>query len=144
MVHALDEVRRVLVPEGILIDLRPLMARWPIEVVSARGLTETGHVDDFPEPVNADVASDKAMKEAESLGWFRREQEEFFPFFYSWDTPREMEEFIADEWADVIRLSEEAKRATRAAWTVGDADSRVRLRLKILITRWKKQTEQET
>ena len=140
MVHALAEIRRVLVCNGVLLDVRPLMDRWQIEVVSARESRETGRVDDFPEPIAMDVAANQAMREVEALGWFRREQEEFFPFSYSWDTPSEMEEFIAEEWSDVIGLSEEARAATRSAWALGDADSRVRLRLKMLITRWKKQT----
>ena len=140
MVHALAEIRRVLVPSGVLIDIRPLADRWRIEVVSARGSRETGRVDDLPEQVNADVASNEAMRQAESQSWFRREQEELFPFFYSWDTPSEMEEFIADDWSDFIELSEEAKQATRSAWALGDADSRVRVRVNVLISTWRKTT----
>ncbi len=137
MVHALEEIRRVLVPDGILIDIRPLADHWFVEVVSARGFTETGRVDDLPEQVNGDVAANEAMREVEKRGWFRREQEQFLPFFYSWDTPSEMEEFVADEWSDFIGLGEEARRATRSAWAIGDADSRVRVRVKILIARWR-------
>jgi hypothetical protein len=140
MVHALHEIRRVLVQDGLLIDIRPLAERWPVEVVTLRGFQETGRVDDLPDQVDGDVASNEAMKAAESRGWFRREQEELFPFFYSWDTPNEMEEFIADDWADFIGLGEESKKATRAAWAVADADSRVRVRVKILITRWRRLT----
>ena len=138
MVHALEEVRRVLKPDGILIDIRPLNGQWPIEVASTRESRETGHVDDLPEPLNADKASNKAVKEVEAHGWFNREQEEYFPFFYSWDTPSEMEEFIADDWSDFIALNENAKMATRSAWAIADADSRVQVRVKILITKWKK------
>jgi hypothetical protein len=137
MVHALQETRRVLKPDGILIDIRPLNGEWPIEVVSTRGSKETGRVDDLPEPLNADRASNEAMNEVESRGWFRREQEELFPFFYSWDTPSEMEQFIAEDWSDFITLGEASKWATRSAWATGDADSRVRVRVKISITRWK-------
>ncbi|HSB02411.1 MAG TPA: hypothetical protein VLE49_17295 [Anaerolineales bacterium] len=137
MVHALEEIRRVLVPDGTLIDIRPLNDHWRVEVVSARGFEETGRVDDLPEQVNADAASNEAMREAEARGWFQREREELFPFFYSWDTPTEMEEFIAEDWSDFIGLGEEAKRATRSAWATGDADSRVRVRVKILITKWR-------
>ncbi|HSL30512.1 MAG TPA: hypothetical protein VK900_15035 [Anaerolineales bacterium] len=141
MVHALEETRRVLVPEGVLIDIRPIAERWPIEVVSTRGINETGRVNDLPEQVNADVASNKAMADVEARGWFRREQEELFPFFYSWDTPSELEEFIADDWGDFIELDEETRRTTRAAWASADADSRVRVRMKVSITRWKKITD---
>ena len=138
MVHALSEIQRVLVPDGILIDMRPLAEQWQIEVVSANEFKETGRVMDLPEQVNGDLAANQAMKEAEARGWFKREQEEFFPFYYSWDTPSEMEEFIADDWADFIDLSEEAKKATRSAWALGNADSRVRVRMKVLMTRWQK------
>ena len=138
MVHALEEVRRVLKPDGILIDIRPLNGQWPIEVASTRESRETGHVDDLPEPLNADKASNKAMKEVEAHGWFNREQEEYFPFFYSWDTPSEREEFIADDWSDFIALNENTKMATRSAWAIADADSRVQVRVTILITKWKK------
>lgn len=137
MVHALDEIRRVLMPGGILIDIRPLSDRWPVEVVSARGFQETGRVDDSPEPLHADVASNKAMQEVEARGWFRREQQELFPFFYSWDTPSEMETFVAEDWSDFIELSDDVKKATRSAWAIGEADSRVRVRVKISITRWR-------
>lgn len=138
MVHALDEIRRVLVPDGVLIDIRPLADRWPVEVVSKLGFKEAGRADDLPEQVNADAESNAAMQAVALRGWFRREQEETFPFFYSWDTPSEMEEFIRDDWADFIGLSEELKKATRAAWAIGEADSRVRVRVRVLITRWKR------
>ncbi len=136
MVRALHEIWRVLVPGGILIDIRPLNDRWPVEVVSARGFEETGRVADSAEQVRVDHASNEAMRAVERGGWFRREQEEFFPFFYSWDMPSEMEEFVAKEWSDFIELGKEIKSATRSAWAIGDADSRVRIRVKILITRW--------
>lgn len=137
MVHALEEIRRVLTPGGVLIDIRPLADRWQVEVESLRGVRETGRVEDLPEQVNGDVAANKAMGEVERSGWFRREQEELFPFFYSWDTPSEMEEFIAEDWADFIGVNEEVRQATRSAWAISDADSRVRVRVKILITRWR-------
>jgi hypothetical protein len=137
MVHALDEARRILKPDGILLDIRPLNGQWQIEVVSAREVIETGHVEDRPEPLNADKASNEAMNEVESRGWFQREQEEFFSYLYSWDMPSEMEQFVAEDWSDFIGLSEEVKMATRSAWATADADSRVRVRVKILITRWK-------
>ena len=137
MVHALDEIRRVLVPGGVLIDIRPLADRWRIEVGSSDRFKESGRVEDLPIQVNADTASNESMREVESRGWFQREQQAFFPFLYSWDTPSEMEEFVAEEWYDFAALSEEAKLATRSTWATADADSGVQVRVKILITRWK-------
>ena len=136
--HALEEIRRVLVPDGILIDLRPLAANWRVEVVSLREIKRTGRVEDLPEQTNGDLASNEAMKEVEKRGWFKREQDELFPFFYSWDTPSEMEEFVDDDWSDFVGMKEDTRRATRSAWAVADADSRVRVRVEIWIARWRK------
>jgi hypothetical protein len=138
MVHALNEIQRVLVPDGILIDLRPLADNWRVEVVSLREIKRTGRVEDLPEQTNGDIASNAAMKEVEKRGWFKREQDELFPFFYSWDTPSEMEEFVDDDWSDFVGMAEDTRRATRSAWAVADADSRVRVRVEIWIARWRK------
>lgn len=137
MVHALREIRRVLIPNGILIDLRPVLDRWTVEVASARATSQTGRVTDFPVGLEDDAAANQAMTESESQGWFVREREEFFPFVYSWDSANELEEWIAEEWEDFIAVDEETRRATRSAWALADADARVQLNLKMLITRWR-------
>lgn len=137
MVHALNESRRVLVPDGVLIDLRPLADRWPVEVFSGRETRQTGRLTDLPQGVEDDAAANRAMVEAERSRWFFREQEELFPLYYVWDTASDMEEWIDAEWEDFIGLDKETRRATRSAWALGDADSRVRVRVKMLVTRWK-------
>ena len=139
MVHALSDIRRVLSPGGVLIDLRPLADNWPVEVVSLREVKRTGRVLDLPEQTGGDVASNDAMQEVERRGWFTREQQELFSFIYAWDTPSEMEQFVSDDWQDFIDLDDETKRATRAAWAVADADGRVRIRMKVWIARCRKQ-----
>ena len=136
--HALDEVRRVLAPDGILIDLRPLADNWRVEVVSLREVKRTGRVEDLPVQTNGDVAANAAIQAAEKRGWFKREQDELFPLFYSWDTPSEMEEFVDDDWSDFVGMEEDTRRATRSAWAVADGDSRVRVRVEVLIARWRK------
>ena len=135
MVHALSEIRRVLIPNGILIDLRPMLSRWEVEVASARETRITGRVNDFEIGAADDTAANRSMAEAESNGWFTREREEFFSYIYSWDTPHEMEEWIDEEWNDFIELDEEAKHATRSAWALSDGDARVQLRVKRVIGR---------
>jgi hypothetical protein len=137
MVHALREIRRILVPDGILLDLRPILDRWPIEVISAREILETGRVQDFPVGLADDEAANHAMAQAEAAGWFSRDRQEFFPYDYLWDAPSELEEWIAAEWHDYIGMDEESRQATRSAWAIAEADAQVRLRVKMSITRWK-------
>jgi len=138
MVHALSEIKRVLIPNGILIDLRPVLDRWQIEVVSTREVRETGRMQDFPLGLADDQAANKSVANAAENGWFVREREEFFPFVYSWDSPKDMEEWIKEEWEGFIGLDEESNRATRSAWALADGDARVQVRINMLITRWRK------
>ena len=67
MVHALGEIRRVLNPDGVLIDLRPVFDRWPIEVVSAhepREVRATGRMQDFPAGPADDEAANRVFQKS--------------------------------------------------------------------------------
>jgi len=138
MVHALYEIQRVLRSDGILIDLRSISDRWPIEVESARNIQVTGHVLDLPASLADDEAANQAIAQAAEKGWFSKEQEEFFPYYYSWDSPDEMEDYIEEVWEDYIGLDEATMQATSSVWALADADARVRVRTKMLITHWRK------
>jgi hypothetical protein len=48
-----------------------------------------------------------------------------------------MEEWVDEEWENFIGLEDEARRVTRSAWALGNADTQVRIQVKMLITRWK-------
>lgn len=137
MVHALSEIRRILTIDGIMIDLRPILDRWHVEVVSGPRIHETGRIQDLAAGVANDEAVNQSITRAEQKGWFIREAEDFFPFIYSWDRPSEMEEWIETEWHDFIRLDENTKQATRSAWATADADARVQVKVKMLLSRWK-------
>lgn len=138
MVHALSEIRRVLVPNGVLIDLRPFTEDWRMEVVSARETRKTGSITPEPVGIADDKAANHAMADVELRGWFKREEGIEFPIHYVWDTASEAEKWIAEEWEGVATLGEDVKRATRSAWALSDADSQVRVKVKMLITRWVK------
>lgn len=138
MVHALDEIRRVLMTDGILIDLRPLENQWHVEVFSARQTRQTGAMTDLPVGLEDDNAANQSMAEGEHYGWFLREQEQLFFIHYIWDTASEMEEWVDSEWEGFVCLGEETRQATRSAWALGDADSQVQVEVNVLITKWKK------
>ena len=137
MVHALSEIRRVLVPNGILIDLRPVLDQWQVEVASIREVREMGRMHDFPVGLEDDKAANESVSHAAQNRWFIREHEQLFPFIYSWDSPNQMQEWIEDEWEGFIQLDEQTKQTTRSTWASADADARVRVKMKMLITKWK-------
>ncbi|MCA9910725.1 MAG: hypothetical protein KC519_18845, partial [Anaerolineae bacterium] len=88
MVHALNEIWRVLVPGGALTDLRPFGARWPVEIVSRAEVWPAGLVDgslSFPD----DLAANAAIEHVVATGLFTREQSGSFKLFTYWDTVAE-------------------------------------------------------
>lgn len=138
MVHALGEINRVLKPGGLLIDLRPVEDNWSVEVTSSAGYQMAGRLSDLPIGVSDDKAAFNAMREAESLGWFSKEKDGEFGFFYIWDTPSEMKEYIEEEWEDFEKMDEELYRKASSLWASANADARVRVRVKMWIAAWKK------
>jgi hypothetical protein len=138
MVHALEEMHRVLTPRGLLIDLRPLEEHWPVEVSSGSTFIQTGSLNAMEDYAADDEAASGAMREVEARGLFVREQESSFPYYYSWDRPSEMKEFIETEWERVDKLDEGVFRAAQSAWASGGAEARVRVRVRMLITGWRR------
>jgi SAM-dependent methyltransferase len=138
MVHALEEIHRVLIPGGILVDLRPLADRWPVEVACGDEVLVTGRLTDLPAGLADDAAANQAMEHVTQPGWFRREQERFFPAFIYWDDPEEMAAHIRDRWADFTSMEEDVSRSTRVAWLRPGKNKRVRVRARMLISTWRK------
>ena len=138
MVHALDEIRRVLKPDGTLLDLRPEEDSWSVEIVSSAGWQAAGRLSDLPQGIADDAAANQAMSEVRSRGWFIQQQEEEFSFFYYWDTPSEMKEFMESEWEDFEKLEEDVYRKASSLWVASGADARVRVRVKMHLAVWKR------
>ena len=138
MVHALDEIRRTLKPKGMLIDLRPVESNWSVEVSSSTGYQLAGRLTDLPAAVADDEAAFQAMREVESRRWYVKKEEKEFAFFYYWDTPSEMKDFMEDEWDGFEKVEDDVFQNTKSLWAVANADARIRVRVKMLITLWEK------
>jgi len=138
MVHALGEIQRVLKPKGSLLDLRPLEDSWAVEVVSSAGWLAAGRLTDQAVGLEDDEAANQAMSEVEARGWFIQKKVEEFPFFYYWDTPSEMKEFMESEWSDFEKMEDSLYRKAAAIWASSNADARVRVRVKMHAAIWEK------
>jgi hypothetical protein len=138
MVHALDEIRRTLKPNGALIDLRPVEDHWAVEVATSKEIKVSGYLTDMPLGIADDAAASRAMSEVESRGWFVKEQEGVFSFFYYWDTPSDMKKYMEEEWEDFEKLEDDVYQKTKSLWASANADASVRVRVKMSIVRWQK------
>ncbi len=141
--HALREIHKVLHSNGVLIDLRPVEDRWPVEVMAMCGCIQTGRLVDHPTALEDDAASERAIAEAAANGLFINEKQNFFPLYYYWDTPNEMKDYIEKEWEDFNGLEEQTLRETQSSWASAGAEARPRVRLKMSIARWKKRSSTE-
>jgi hypothetical protein len=138
MVHALREVKRLLRKSGAMIDLRPISDDWSVDVISARETRSAGMVSALPEDRESDAASNRAVETAAEEGWFERQHGEFFSFRYYWDSPSELQEYVEAEWADWVVIPDDLWPTIRSVWAVADADARLRIEMKMLITHWQK------
>ncbi len=109
MVHALKEAYRVLVPNGIMIDLRPLCIDVPLEIVYEGGSESAGILDLSPD-IDRDITSDVAIVSVIKGGLFLESKVEYFDYAYYWETIKGMEEDLEENWKDEVIVSEEVRQ----------------------------------
>ncbi len=110
MVDALREAHRVLVPEGICIDVRPVTARVMMEAVTAAGTGGAVEIDSYG-AAEDDAAADAAIRQALSRAWFTFEQGCKFDF-----------EVYCDSSADLKAYAETGRRMREAAIPYADLE----------------------
>ena len=103
MVHALRESWRVLNVEGILIDLRPLSTRFPIDAVTESNEFRLGE-GDATATIDDSRAADLATLDQVRAGWLTPLQRVEFDIHYYWHT--------TDEMADLLRSGRVPKAVT--------------------------------
>ncbi len=131
MVHALHEAWRVLLPQGILIDLRPLCKDAPLEVVHNSGSALAGPVGMSP-GIAHEVAADQAIESVVREGIFTRLQLEFFDFTYYWDNIADMLSDMEDEyWKGDVILPAPVIRKARTLCKKYQPQARVRMRMRM-------------
>ena len=93
MVDALMEARRVLVAEGIVIDVRPITAPALIESVSADRVSPAVEIDAYGAKEDEEAA-DAAVRHALSHAWFAFESSRSFDFEVSCDSVEDLKAFV--------------------------------------------------
>jgi len=93
MVDALLEARRVLVAEGIVIDVRPITAPALIESVSAAQVTAAVDIDAYG-ATEDEAAADAAVRHALSHAWFAFELSRTFDFEVYYDSAEDLKTFV--------------------------------------------------
>jgi hypothetical protein len=137
MVHALKEIWRVLVPRGWLLDVRPLAANAPLDVVAGDQVRLAGRVDETA-GLPDDHASNKALRTTVREGWFVREHQAHFDYAWYWDTLDELHTHIAEKWSNSMQLPAAVGAEAARLLVANGTGARVRLRLTVTMARYRK------
>jgi len=137
MVHALQEVWRVLIPRGIIIDLRPICVDVPLYILTSDGWKSAGFVDRGLERVN-DIASDRAMRLVIQDRSFKRIMREYFYLNYYWNDLNDLKTDLEGSWKEDVILSKENWERARHLFTTGTGQDRVRIPIRMKITKYQK------
>ncbi len=130
--HALKEGWRVLAPQGIMVDVRPLSVDVPLEIISKVGSEPAGMVDMSPD-LPLDIAANRAIDTVIDEQVYKETFREYFDFAFYWRTIRGMKADIKERWKDEVIISEEVW--SRAAALVkrrrGGTKIRMAMRMKL-------------
>jgi hypothetical protein len=137
MVHALKEIWRVLGPAGNLLDVRPLAGKSVVEVLGVGQATAAGRLDENPDSFEDDRAANDAMAHIGREGLFALERIGAFDFAWYWDTPAEMQAYIAEKWTQTHLPEDVLEEAHRLMASAGEG-TRVRARSRITLSRWRR------
>jgi hypothetical protein len=111
MVHALREIWRVLHADGVLIDFRPLHTGWRMDIsIDDRIILVEDGLDDAPR-IPKDVNADRALEQAQSEGWLKRDSFTEIDHARGWFQVDELVDFWADKSPPLYFPNETLARA---------------------------------
>jgi len=138
MVHALQEAQRVLIPRGLLIDLRPISVDVPLEILTPAGYESAGLLDMSP-GIKYDIAADNTFQVAIHDGNFNELLVDYLDYAYYWDTITEMKAYMDEKWKDDLIIPEAVLQQSQFLFDRHPDQSRVCLRLRMKLGKLEKQ-----
>jgi hypothetical protein len=133
MVHALELIYSLLVPQGMLIDIHPTYEADPIEFTLGEKvfhLGETQETDDFIEYRQADAA----LVQAVQMGLFSQQGHAIITFQTHSDDLTELRQYLEGNWSDFIWQDQINQRAAQLRAQYKNNESRATLREKVNVT----------
>ncbi len=109
MVHALREAWRVLIPRGVMIDLRPLCLDASVDILY-KGELEFAGTADMSLDIKSEIASNRAIDTVLSEKYYKELASERFEIAYYWDTVRGMMADMRNRWKDDVMIEESVIR----------------------------------
>ena len=113
--HALKEAWRVLMPMGVMLDIRPLSVDTPLELVSGDKRELAGIVDMSPE-IEYDIAADDAIDTVVNAGNFTENKIDYFDYVYYWKTFHGMMVDFEERWKDEIIITDEVIQRAKSLY----------------------------
>ena len=134
MVHALQEIHRVLKMGGSLIDLRPAISNRIVEIELSYARLHVGEIDSVV-TIPDHLAADRALQNQIAAGLFRAEYEENFELVTELDTLADLLEYAASLRQSV--LPEAVLQRVEAIIADETEDFSIRTRREMVIARYR-------
>jgi hypothetical protein len=138
MVHALKEAYRVLIPLGIMIDVRPLSVDVALEIIYKGGSESAGMIDMSPD-IDLDIAADRAIASVVKGRIFAESKVEFFDFAFYWNTLKDMQNYMEEFWKDDVIVPEEVVKQARILMGKLRPQIQIRVGIKMKLGKYEKQ-----
>jgi hypothetical protein len=137
MVHALNEAHRILIPTGILIDVRPLSVDVPLEVIYQGGGESAGMIDMSPD-IELDRAADRAIESVLTDQLYRESWVENFDFPYYWKTFRDMKVDLDEYWMTDVIIPDEVLQRARILFRKRRPQTQILVRVRMKLGKYTK------
>jgi hypothetical protein len=137
MVHALKEAWRVMAPQGIMMDIRPLSVDTPLEVISGEMRQLAGIVDMSPD-LKYDIAADQAIETVRREGIFIEKQVDEFEYVYYWKTFHGMMADFEERWKDEIIVPEDVINKAQQFYEENRPNGMLRLGMRMKSVKYEK------